>query len=112
MPREGAVRVQGLRVAVVHRPRSKGRRRTPLRDARANDDEFHNAQTTWQKGRNMNDIKTKTIAIVILLALCGCESDSIIACGTQCRENGLAMKSYSATNGCECMAKTSKGDGP
>jgi len=57
VPREGAVRMQGLRVAVVHRPRSKGRRRTPLRDARANDDEFHNAQTTGQKGRNVNDYR-------------------------------------------------------
>lgn len=49
--------MQGLRVAIVHRPRSKGRRRTPLRDARAHDDEFHNAQTTGQKGRNVNDYR-------------------------------------------------------
>ena len=112
VPRESAVRMQGLHVAVVHRPRSKGRRRTPLRDARAHDDEFHNAQTTGQKGRNVNDIKTKTITIMILLTLCECERDSITACGTQCRENGLAMKSYSSTNGCECVAKTPQGDGP
>jgi hypothetical protein len=49
--------MQGLRVAVVHGPRSKGRRRTTLRDARAHDDEFHNAQTTGQKGRNVNDYR-------------------------------------------------------
>ena len=56
-------------------------------------------------------MKTKTIAIVILLALCGCESESIYVCGVQCRESGMAMKSYSATNGCECVAKATKGDG-
>ena len=57
MPREDAVRMQGLPVATVHRPRSKGRRRAPLRDACAHDDEFHNAQTTGQKGRNVNDYR-------------------------------------------------------
>lgn len=102
--------MQGVRVATVHRPRSKGRRRAPLRDACAHDDEFKYAQTTGQKGRNVNDMKLKTVAIAILLALCGCESQSINARGVQCRESGMAMKSYSSTNGSECVAKAPKVD--
>ncbi len=59
----------------------------------------------------MNNMKLRTVAIAILLALCGCESESIRSCGVQCRESRMAMKSYSSINGCECVAKAPKGDG-
>ena len=48
--------MQGLRVAIVHQPCSKGQRRIPLRDACAHDSEFHNAKTT-KKDRNVNDYR-------------------------------------------------------
>lgn len=43
--------------------------------------------------------------VLVAMLLCACDSIGleIDACGTQCRESGNAMKSYSRDRGCECV---------
>jgi hypothetical protein len=51
----------------------------------------------------------KLILMAALLVGCEQEQWSINACGTQCRESGNAMKSYSREKGCECVVPEAAG---